>query len=505
MADSLAPNKVLRVPDGEYRRLFEDSRDAIYIATTSGRFLDVNPACVRLFGYASREEMFSLDLPGDLYWNPKARSSALSELEFRESIEEGEVEIRTKVGQRLRVQETVSAIRDEHGELFGFRSIVRDSTRQQSLEEQLRQSQKMAAIGRLAEGVAHDFNNLLTAINGYSELMLAQQSRDDPARNAVAEIATAGKRAADLTRRLLVLSRRQAYSPRRLDLNRVLADMEKLLRRVLGSHIVLQTQFEPTLNPVVADQGEIEQLILNLAIAAGCILAEGGELHLTLASEPASENREVKLICRAASFSSSKAMRGFSAAGGSEDRWSYPALIDSIVQRAGGHLEMDAGRSSGAVWEISLPSSVKHSHVSESQTGAQSLEGLDGSETVLLVEDEDSVRELVQRILALRGYRVLAARDAQGAMELCADLREGPELLLTDVVMPRINGPALATELKARFRDLKVLFISGYAGDSEGVRSPGLAPTAFLQKPFSPEVLASKVREVLDEPPVASH
>ncbi len=221
----------------KYRRLFEESRDAICIGTLDGRLLDINPAGVKLFGYDSKAEMLELDIGRDLYWNPEDRKRAQVEFVAQGYVEDMELELKTKTGRRIRVIESATAFNDEDGNIAGFRGILRDVTEQRKLEEQLRQSQKMEAVGRLAGGVAHDFNNLLTAINGYSELALARMSADDPQRQAIEEIRKAGKRATDLTRRLLTLSRHQVVAPRKLALNRVILDMEKLLERVIGEDI----------------------------------------------------------------------------------------------------------------------------------------------------------------------------------------------------------------------------------------------------------------------------
>ena len=260
----------------KYRHLFEGSRDAICIGTLDGRLLDINPAGVKLFGYDSKAEMLEIDIGRDLYWNPEDRKRAQVEFIAQGYVEDMELELKTKTGRRIRVIESATAFYDDDGNIAGFRGILRDVTEQRKLEEQLRQSQKMEAVGRLAGGVAHDFNNLLTAINGYSELALARMSADDPQRQAIEEIRKAGKRATDLTRRLLTLSRHQVVAPRKLLLNRVVLDMEKLLERVIGEDISLRTELDPDLPPLYADQGQIEQIILNLAVNARDAMPQGG-------------------------------------------------------------------------------------------------------------------------------------------------------------------------------------------------------------------------------------
>ncbi|MCG8460214.1 MAG: PAS domain S-box protein, partial [Holophagales bacterium] len=234
----------------EYRRFFEESRDAIVLGTLDGHILDINPAGLRLFGYESKTEMQALDIARDLYWNPEDRQRAMDDFREKGYSDDSELELKSRNGQRLRVKESASAIRDEDGDIIGIRAVLRDITEQRRIEEHLRQSQKMEAVGRLAGGVAHDFNNLLTAINGYSELAIGRLVEDDPLRSTLEEIRKAGKRATDLTRRLLTLSRHQVVSPRRISLNRCVIDMEKLLQRVLGEDMQLRTRLDQDLPPI---------------------------------------------------------------------------------------------------------------------------------------------------------------------------------------------------------------------------------------------------------------
>ncbi len=504
MTEVRGPGETSIVPTDEYRRLFEDSRDAIYIGTTAGRILDINPAGVRLFEYGSKDEMLSLDIATNLYWNPEDRRAAHIAFMSQGFIEDLEIELKTKTGRRLRVRETASAIRDEGGKILGFRGILRDVTDQRRLEEQLRQSQKMEAIGRLAEGVAHDFNNLLTAINGYSELILVQIAEDSPLRTGLTEIRRAGKRAAELTRRLLTLSRHQAFSPRRLSLNRIVTDMERLLRRVLGDNVVLRTATEPDLYPIFADQAHIEQVILNLAINAQDSLSRGGQLTLSTTNARNSGKSWVmlKVSDTGQGMPEDVTERIFEPFFTTKDRGHNTglglAIVSSIVQQHGGHIEIESRVGRGSSLSLFFPRAEPQPSNSEPATREPIPKVPVGTETILLVEDEDSVRALVQQILKLQGYRVLAARDARAALELCVDPVDKLELLLTDVVMPDTSGPDLAEELQSRFRGLKVLFISGYADSDDGVRLLNQRQAAFLQKPFSPEALACKVREVLD-------
>ena len=500
----------------KYRRVFEDSRDAIVLGTVGGRVIDVNPAGVRLFGYDSKDEILELDIARDLYWNPSDRQRSENLFIEQGFLDDEELELKTKDGRRLRVKETASAIRNARGEIVGFRGVLRDVTEQRQLEEQLRQAQKMEAVGRLAGGVAHDFNNLLTAINGYSELALARMGENDPQRGALEEIRKAGKRATDLTRRLLTLSRHQVVSPRRISLNRAVIDMEKLLQRVIGEDIQLRTELDQDLPPIYADQGQIEQIILNLAVNARDAMEGGGLLELvtrrvrmpsndrTLPKTPV-PGEYVVLKVRDTGTGMEKKVREhafepfFTTKGRGHNTGLGLAIVYGIVKQSSGYIEVDSAEGEGTVFHLFFPvHAPKQPKIPESIAGhGQPLPR--GTETVLLVEDETSVRTLVRQILELQGYKVMAARNARAALALCDEHESSPDLLLTDVVMPGRSGLGLAEDLKQRFSDLKILFMSGYTDSHTGVKLLTQQKAAFLPKPFSPESLARKVREVLDQ------
>ena len=512
MSDDRSRREGRPVAGDEYRRLFEDSRDAIYLGTVDGRLLDINPAGVQLFGYSSKEDMLSLDIATDLYWNPEDRKQVQAEFLAKGFIKDLEIELRTRSGQRILVRESASAIYDDDGKICGSRGILHDITEHRQLENQFRQAQKMEAIGRLAEGVAHDFNNLLTAINGYSELILVQISEESPVRAAVSEIRRAGTRAAELTRRLLTLSRHQTTAPRKLDLNEVVAEIEKLLRRVIGEQVVLETILDRGLPPILADRSQIEQVILNLAINARDAMPDGGRLTLETARRELSDSSAgwVLLMVSDTGGGMNEVVREhlfepfFTTKERAHNSGLGLAIVYGIVQQCGGRINVESTAGSGSTFRLTFPpADIAGTESATSVASQQSVVLPTGNETVLLVEDEDSVRDLVQKILEIQGYRVLAAQDAQAAFEICGRLAGPLDLLLTDVVMPATSGPILAERLQERYRDLKVLFMSGYTDSHSGVRLLNQRRAAFLPKPFSPEVLAHKVREVLDGDPTS--
>ena len=506
--------EALRSSEEKYRRLFEDSRDTIYIGTLQGELLDINAAGVRLFEYESKEEMLRLDIGRDLYWNPPDRKSLEDLFTEQGFIEDAELELKTRTGKRLRVRETASPVFDEAGNIIGFRGIVRDVTDQRKVEEQLRQSQKMEAVGRLAGGVAHDFNNLLTAINGYSELVLARLDGTDPMVESVSEIRKAGKKAADLTRRLLTLSRHQVVAPRRLVINQVVLEMEKLLRRVLSEDIVLETRLEPDLDPVYGDQAQIEQVLLNLSVNARDAMPRGGHLLLETSNvrlprdalvpqtpEGPAPGAYVRLLVEETGTGMDREIREklfepfFTTKEPGHNSGLGLAMVYSIVKQARGHIEVESREGSGTRFQIYFP----RLELETTRTPGSPSPSLLGNETILLVEDEEAVRALVRHVLELKGYRVLQAASALQALAICDSLEVRPDLLLTDVVMPERSGTALAEELEERYQDLKILFISGYTDSHSGVRLITERKAAFLPKPFTPDELAAKVRAVLDQ------
>ncbi|MEM8933200.1 MAG: PAS domain S-box protein, partial [Acidobacteriota bacterium] len=498
--------EAIRESEARYRRLFEESREAILIGTIEGRILDINPAAIRLFGYRSKEEMLRLDIGRDLYWAPDDRERASAKFAAQGFLEDEELDLRSSDGRRLRVQESASPLHDADGALTGFHAVLRDITDQRRLEEQLRQSQKMEAVGRLAGGVAHDFNNLLTAINGYAELMLARMDDDDPQVGAAEEIRKAGRRATDLTRRLLTLSRHQVVSPRQISLNRCVLDMEKLLQRVIGEDIHLRTQLDQDLPQIYADQGQVEQIILNLAVNARDAMPEGGAFELgtqqirvpseTVPFKIPVPGDYVMLEVRDTGIGMERKVREhafepfFTTKGQGHNTGLGLAIVYGIVKQSGGYIDIESREGEGAKISIVFPLQTPKK-VDRPESTVSPRHGLPrGSETVLLVEDETSVRTLVRQILELQGYRVLAARNAKAATALCEEHDASPDLLLTDVVMPGRSGLALAEDLQQRYSDLKILFMSGYTDSHSGVKLLTQQKAAFLPKPFSPDVLA---------------
>ena len=407
---------------------------------------------------------------------------------------------------------SISPVLDAAGQVTHFVGVQTDVTERRRLEDQYRQAQKMEAVGRLAGGVAHDFNNLLTVISGYSELLLARPGMDASTRDSVVAIRTAGEQAASLTRQLLGFSRKSLVQPTVLDLNAVVTQTTSLLRRLIGEDIELTARLDPALAPVKMDPGQLDQVLMNLAVNARDAMPAGGTLTVETSNVPAgSPHDEARVDCAAgphvllAVTDSGCGMTPEVMARIFEPFYTTKAVgrgtglglstVFGIVEQAGGCIHVSSELDLGTTFRLYFPA-VAEPHVAD--RGTDIPISVLGTETILLVEDEDALRTLTSLSLRMHGYQVLTAIDGGDALRVMAS-HDGPlHLVLTDVVMPKVSGPALAQQLKAAAPGLKVLFMSGYTDDA--VLRHGLieAEMAFIQKPFTPLSLATKVRQVLD-------
>lgn len=371
------------------------------------------------------------------------------------------------------------------------------------LEDELREKQTLEAIGRLAGGVAHDFNNVLTVILGHARLMLERLGKGDPLRRDAATIADAAGRSARLTRQLLAFGRRQVLEAQPLDLNAVLSDMETMLRRLIGSHIELVLELQPGLGSVQADPGQLEQVILNLALNARDAMPMGGTLTMTThAAHRADLGDCVSLGVADTGTGIDEETREhlfepfFTTKQTGEGTGLGLATVYGIVEQSGGAIEVHSRHGRGSTFTVYLPLAGVHAAPEPAPT-AREEQRASGNETVLVVEDEDLLRRLVREVLEGQGYNVLEARSAQVALEL-AEHHEEIDLLLTDLVMPGMSGRELAQVLSSARPTLRTLFMSGYSGEAIAEHGLDQPLAAFIGKPFEPEDLADRVREVLD-------
>jgi PAS domain S-box-containing protein len=509
--------EAIRESEERYRLLFERNLAGVYRVTLTGRILECNDALAHIFGYRSREDLVDKDVR-TLYPAMDRRRDFLDILLKARSLVNYEMRGQRRDGNAVWTLENAALLADERAGEVIVEGTVTDITDRKHLEEQLRQSQKMEAIGQLAGGIAHDFNNLLTTVLGYSNMALNRLSPHEPIREEIEEIQKAGERAANLTRQLLAFSRKQLFEPKVIDVNALIAESTRMLGRLIGEHIRLVTQLDSFVGSVRADPGQVEQVLVNLVVNARDAMADGGTLTIR------TQNADVDASSGRLHFGAppglyvvlSVADTGVGIDAETQRRIFEPffttkekphgtglglATVYGIVRQSGGQVFVESEPGRGATFAIYLP---RVDAVARSTGGvAAPARPARGSETILLVEDEDPVRELTRRCLQQRGYAVLPAASAEEALDVVSGHAGRVDLLLTDIVMPGASGPDLARRLTAERPELQVLFVSGYPDDSPD--SPGLLEpgSAFLQKPFTADTLARKVRDVLDERPAA--
>src|SRR5213083_40879 len=451
---------------------------------------ECNDAMAQMYGYASAQELSGTRL-GDLLVRSDPNNVEMLRAFLRSGYRLADVESheRDRVGQpKVFLNNLVGIVED--GLLKRAWGTQRDITDLKRLEDQLRQAQKMEAVGRLAGGVAHDFNNLLTAILGSVELLLRELEPASPLRQDAAEIKKAGERAAALTRQLLAYSRRQVLNPEVLDLNRVVADMDRMLRRLIGEDVDLVTRPAPDLDTVRADRGQIEQVLVNLVLNARDAMPQGGAYALLAVSDTGSGMDAETAAHLFEPFFTTKEVGKGTGLG--------LATVYGIVKQSGGYIWVESELDRGTTVRIAFP--VVAASAPPREVPPARVEVTPAGETVLLVEDEEAVRRVAAKILTASGYRVLTAHDGPAALSAAAR-ESGPiHLLLTDMVMPGMTGRELAERLVVVRPGTRVLYMSGYTEDA--VVRETAAAHAFLQKPFEPETLARKVRDVLDGQPV---
>jgi two-component system, cell cycle sensor histidine kinase and response regulator CckA len=515
--------EALRRSEQLHRNIFDFAPIGIYQSRRDGSLITANPKLAEILGYDSPEELLRVNF-GEVYANAAERERLLAR--YGEAVKALRIELewKRKDGTRIWVDVNVHSIRDERGESI-FEGFVQDRTEQHrgederhALEQQLAQSQKIEAVGQLAGGIAHDFNNLLTAITGYTELLLSSLAADDPRRSHAEQVRRSAQRATSLTQQLLAFSRRQVLEPKTLNLNDVVSGIEEMLRRLIGEHIELKTRRAPDLWPVRADPGQLEQAIMNLVVNARDAMPGGGRLSIETANaelDPAYAGAHMPVepggYAMVAVTDSGTGMtpevraRLFEPFFTTKEQGKGTGLGLSttygIVKQSGGYIWCYSEPGTGTTFKIYLPRADEAAAPAPQAAPASAAVAVTAQETILLVEDEPEVRSLVQRLLKMQGYTVVAAANADEALAIIRDFKGHIDLMVTDVVMPGMSGRQLAERLAKILPDLKVLFVSGYTDDAivhHGILDPG---TAFLQKPFTPQTLARKVREVIEAPP----
>ena len=508
----LAAEEALRQSEQRYRSLVQGAVYGIYRSSLDVRFVDVNPALVAMLGYDSAEEVLALDLSRDLYADPEMRARLIQQYERTKRVVDVEVPWKRKDGKVIIVRLSGRPVLNQKGETEGFEMIAEDVTERRSLEQQLRQAQKMEAVGRLAGGVAHDFNNLLTVIRGYAELMLEEPDSEKIRRHAQ-NIMQASDRTAALTRQLLAFSRKQVLWPQVLDLNAVVAETQKMLPPLIGEDVQVIVIPGPKLGQVKADPGQVEQVLMNLVINARDAMPRGGKLVLETANvecdqgycslHPGAQPGAYVMLavsdngCGMDLETQSHIFEPFFTTKPKDKGTGLGlATVYGIVKQSGGHIFVYSEPSVGTTFKVYLPQVEEKGAAVPPQPHLEEKAAV--TETILLVEDEEGVRRLTHMFLEQRGYRVLEATNGAQALQVAA-AHAGPiHLLVTDMVMPGMRGRELAEKLCSSRPRMKLLYVSGYT-DGGIVENGELGPgCAFLEKPFSSDALARKVRQVLN-------
>jgi len=493
----------------------EQTVESVMITDVHANIQYVNPSFERITGFSRAEVMGKTPRILQSGEHDHAFYQELWDTLIAGRVWKGRFVNKKKDGTLYKEDATISPITNKHGKTISYVAVKRDVTREMKLEEQLRQAQKMESIGVLAGGVAHDFNNLLTTIMGNADLALMDLKEDTSAQRNVLEIQKAAQRAASLTRQLLTFSRKQIIQPAVLNLNHVVSNLEKMLRRLIGEDIDFLTAYEPEPWYVFVDPGQMEQVIMNLVVNARDAMPKGGKLTI----ETANVELDLEYLQDhgVENTPGSYVMLAVTDTGVGIDPDIRPHIFDpffttkerghgtglglstvyGIVKQNKGYLWVYSEPGEGTTFKVYLPRSVKQEKLVDEKIPAGHQ--FRGPETVLVVEDDEMLRNMAKKMLQAHGYKVILARDGEEALKIAANQDSPIHMMLTDVVMPGMDGRELAEQIQSENADIKVLYMSGYTDNAiahHGVLDQGLD---FIQKPFSTEDLGRKVREVLDK------
>jgi PAS domain S-box-containing protein len=475
----------------------------------------VNPALVAMLGYSSAGEVLKLRVAQDVFSEPEEGLRLLHKWQPTVEIEE-EVRWKRRDQRLITVRLSGRVLRTENQRAAGLEVIAEDVTERRALEEQLRQAQKIEAVGQLAGGMAHEFNNYLGIVLGYSELLLEEAGTTEGLRRNVAEIKAATQRAASLTRQLLALSRRQVLEPKVLDVNAVVWETHKLLRRLIPGNIDLVPVLEPNLQPVKVDPAQIQQILINLVVNARDAMPLGGKVvietaNVELDQEYTGRHIEVQpgpyvMLTVSDNGSGIDAQTQarifepfFTTKGEGKGTGLGLSTVYGIVRQSGGHITVESALREGTRFRIYLPPTAATELKVEDETPPTQTEILAGTETVLVVEDEPALRRLISVSLEKRGYTVLATEDGTEAIRILENNPGEVDLVVSDIMMPKLNGLELRKKAILLRPEMRFLFISGYAEDTIGRTAHLPQDAGYLEKPFLPIELARKVRALLNE------
>lgn len=505
--------KALRESEEHYRKFFEEDLAGDFISSPEGKLLACNPAFAKIFGFPSVEEASKYDL-NSLFPNENDREAFFVLLQKKKKIESHEIELRRLDHKPVHVVANVVGSFDKNNNLTEVKGYIFDNTTGKNLEEQLRQSQKMEAMGGLAGGIAHDFNNLLTIIKGYSDLLMARITDENPLRKNVKEIAKAAERASLLTRQLLAFSRKQMVQFKILNINAIVTDVEQMLRHLIGEDVELIVSFEPNLGLAKVDRGQVEQVIVNLVVNARDSMPRGGKLTIKTANVDLDENDArqhvnipagpyimLSITDTGSGMSPEILSHIFEPFFTTKEQGKGTGLglstVYGIIQQSSGSIRVESEPEKGSTFKIYLPRTNSPESMKSHTLPPSSIQG---NETILLVEDDEGLRALAVEILQSRGYRIITAQHPGEALKISQNHKDPIHLMVTDVVMPQMSGHELVRRMVHERPKMKVLYMSGYTPDTVIQHDMSNPNTPFLQKPFMPDIFIRKVREILDTP-----
>jgi PAS domain S-box-containing protein len=505
---------LLRESEERYRTLFEESPDGIFLSSPDGRITELNPAGLEMLGFASNDELKDISIGRDLYENPQDRERFIAQMEEKGVVRDFMVHARRRDGRRIIIALTATAERDSSGGVKAFRGFIRDITAHKELEQQLIQAQKMDAVGKLTGGIAHDFNNMIMAMIGHATILQMKLKKDDPLAGNVKNILGVTDRAANLTRRLLAFSRKQIMTLKRENLNTIVEKVEDLLGGLIGEDIEFRTELSGSDLSVMADSGQIEQVLVNLATNARDAMPSGGTLTIStgeveidddfIASHGYGELGSYALITVSDTgtgmdvetrskifdpFFTTKAVGKGTGLGLS--------IVYGIIKQHNGYITVASEPGKGAAFNIYLPA-VRTRAWKKEPPLTDAPGAVEGRETVLITEDDAEVRRITRTVLEDFGYDVREASDGDDAIQKFLKDKDKIKLVILDVIMPRKNGWEVYDEILKINPDIKAIFFSGY--NEEMIRRKGTSAETlnFIAKPVCPSEFLKKVREVLN-------
>ena len=505
--------EALRAAEEKYRGIFENALEGVYQSTPDGKYISANPALARMFGFDSPQELIDTrnDITNQEYVTPQSRADFVRELEIRGVVRSFEYQAYRRDGKAIWVSANAHAVRNSEGHILYFEGTVQDITQSRELEQQLRQMQKIEAVGRLAGGVAHDFNNILMAISSYADLLYGKTPEGDARRRYIDEISKATDRAASLTQGLLAFSRKQVISPKVLDLNALVAQQTEMLKRLIPENIELHFLPAESLGRVKVDPGQVDQIVMNLVINARDATPNGGKILIETSNQeldrtdsgPQSSAQSGSYVMIAISdngcgMSAETQAHVFEPFFTTKEQGKGTglglAIVFGIVKQSGGHIFLHSQPDHGSTFKIYLPRVEDAAEADDIDISGVSF---NGNEIILLVEDEDAVRESASEYLAEHGYTVLKAKHGPEALEIAEQHKSPIHVMLTDLIMPQMSGRELSERIASIHPETKVLFMSGYSNNllsNEQVLDP---KHALLQKPFRLSVLGKRITETL--------